>query len=100
MARRRHIEAPPNLRAELAATYRDLARYYSTLELGPEEDPAGWTEMADAIEAGEPVVVSGWLVPAHGVDIDPNDDLRVDPDGSLTRMRCVHSGDHLRWERA
>jgi len=87
---RRHIEAPPNLRAELAATYRDLAkRHYSTLALGPEEDPAGWTTTADAIEAGEPVVVSGWLVPAHGVD--PNDDIRVDPDGSLTSMR---------WERA
>lgn len=44
----------------------------------------------EALEAGRPVVVHGWEILTYpGVSVSPYDNVRVEPDGSLTKVRGV-----------
>jgi len=96
MARRREIEAPPDVRGKMAASYReDAEQYYPVARevMGAGCDPAGWLAKANALDAGDPVLVHGWELCGKLPGVDPYDDFRLEPDGTVTRMRRVHHGD-------
>ena len=96
MARRRHIEAPTGLRAELAAELRKTHDYLGHLRLVANPDwpkesmvvrrpgPSTWSVQADALDAGEPLTVRGADVKKWAPDVDAQALYRIEPDGMLT----------------
>ncbi len=96
MARRRAIEAPPTLRTELAAELRRSHAKLGHLRLVTNPDspgesmvvrrpgPSQWSDLADDLDAGKPVVVSGVDVRRWAPEVDSQSRYRVDPDGTLT----------------
>jgi len=77
----------------MAAHYReDAEQFYPVARevMGAGCDPAGWLAKAAALDAGEPVVVRGWELCGKLPGVDPFGDFRLEPNGSVTRMRMVH----------
>lgn len=94
MARlRRQAGAPAELRARLAAKYRNLLELYGHVTPAPGGGVycSPWPAKIAALEAGEPVELHGWEVlgslEGDGPRPHPNDAVRLEPDGSLTILR-------------
>ena len=64
--------------------------------------PSSDSRLADALDAGEPVVIAGWRL-AEFID-GPYPAMvpafRLEPDGGVTAMKAVHRGDTVYWEPA
>lgn len=96
MARRRTIEVPHTLRADLAAEFRAAHAELGDLRLVSDPDspreptvvrrpgPSEWSNLADDLDAGEPVVVRGLDVRRWAPEVDSQGRYRVELDGTIT----------------
>ncbi len=80
---RRRIEGLPELRAEMAARYRQLAAdWYEATG----EETTGWLNFAAALERGDEVQLPGWQVAPFvpGARLARHPTVIVAPDGSVS----------------
>ena len=100
MARLRRKPAQrTDVRGEVAARLRETAeRIYPNYQWPTGPDPAGWLDQADALDAGEAVVVLRCQVVRHLDQTHPAAPAyRLEPDGSVTPMQLRHEGDAAVW---
>ena len=103
MAHRRNGETTSlEIRAWIAESLRESAEQLYPVAretMGAGCDPAGWLRKADALDAGEPVVLPGWQVAEFIAGPYPAmvPAFQIEPDGSVTAMRSEHHGDTVHW---